>query len=326
MAVRVGSLEIVFHQRIASAFGILAVLLSSRPTLAHGTAPPGPGDLWHPWAVDPLVTIPLTVSSLLFARGVWRLRRELGRLLPGFGMPQILSFTAGIAMLIIALISPLEGLSKPLLSAHMVQHILLIAVAPPLLVLGKPEVAWLWALPQPWRHALARNGPMRSTLAFLAPGARPLPAAIIHMATLWIWHSPMLFDAAVASDFIHWLEHVMFFGTALLFWRGVIKARSGREAAAAALIACFVTLLQSGLLSALLSFAREALYHTTDTANWGLSALEDQQLAGAIMSLPMCGIYLIAGLIMAFRLVTPPGLERGKPLPVAPSDLVKESP
>jgi cytochrome c oxidase assembly factor CtaG len=130
------------------------------------------------------------------------------------------------------------------------------------------------------------------------------------MATLWIWHSPALFDAAVASDWLHWLEHLLFFATALLFWRAVIKAASGREAAAAALIACFMTLLQSGLLSALLSFARQALYRTREPASWGMSPLEDQQLAGAIMSLPMCAIYLLAGLAMAFRLLTPPGSER----------------
>jgi cytochrome c oxidase assembly factor CtaG len=262
---------------------------------------------------------------VLFILGLWRLRKHFGRLLPGFGMPQILCFAGGITLLSIALLSPLEGLSKPLLSVHMVQHILLIAVAPPLLVLSKPEVAWLWALPERRRRGLARNGPMRAALAFLSPCARPIPAAMIHMATLWIWHSPTLFDAALASDRLHWLEHVLFFGTALLFWRGVIKARSGREGAAAALIACFVTLLQSGLLSALLSFAREALYHAPDTAGWGLSALEDQQLAGAIMSLPMCGIYLVTGLVMAFRLVTPPGRERRKPLPVSPPDLLKQS-
>jgi cytochrome c oxidase assembly factor CtaG len=130
------------------------------------------------------------------------------------------------------------------------------------------------------------------------------------MAALWIWHNPALFDAAVAADWLHWLEHALFFGTALLFWRAVIKAASGREAAAAALIACFMTLLQSGLLSALLSFARQALYRSPTPLPWGMSPLEDQQLAGAIMSLPMCAIYLLAGLAMAFRLLTPPRSER----------------
>jgi putative membrane protein len=327
LAVRLGSRKTSCCRPLESGFSLAAwaAFLSGRPALAHGTAPHGPDDLWHSWQADPLVTIPLVASSLLFILGTWRLRGDLGRLLPGFGLPQILCFAGGIAVLALALLSPLEGLSESLLSAHMVQHILLIAVAPPLLVLGKPEVAWLWALPERLRRGLARNGPMRAVFAFLSPCARPIPAAMIHMATLWIWHSPMLFDAAVASDRLHWLEHVLFFGTALLFWRGVIKARSGREGAAAALIACFVTLLQSGLLSALLSFAREALYHTPETADGGLSALEDQQLAGAIMSLPMCGIYLVAGLVMALRLVTPPGRERRKPLSVAPSDLLKQS-
>lgn len=311
------------------ALGLLAVLaglMPGRHVLAHGLAPHGPGDLWHSWQTDPLITVPLIVSSLLFARGAWRLRRSLGRFPPGFGAGQISCFLAGTVLLALALLSPLEALSKPLLSAHMVQHILLIAVAPPLLVLGKPEVAWLWAFPATWRRGMARNRGARSILSFLSPLARPVPASLIHMATLWIWHSPTLFDAAIASDRLHWLEHVLFFSTALLFWRAVIKAHSGREAAAAALIACFVTLLQSGLLSALLSFAREALYHTPDTGNWGLTALEDQQLAGAIMSLPMCAIYLMAGLIMALRLLTPAGRERRRPMTVAPSDLLKQTP
>jgi cytochrome c oxidase assembly factor CtaG len=104
----------------------------------------------------------------------------------------------------------------------------------------------------------------------------------------------------------------------------VVKAHSGREAAAAALIACFITLLQSGLLSALLSFAREALYDASNTMDWGLTALEDQQLAGAIMSLPMCAIYLAAGLIMALRLLTP-GAERTQRSPVATTDVLKLS-
>ncbi|MBM6580744.1 cytochrome c oxidase assembly protein [Microvirga sp. BT689] len=303
----------------------MATILLDIPAAAHGTAPHDAGNLWHAWHADPLITVPLTASCLLFIRGVLHLRRDLGRLRPGFGIRQIVCFSLGIMVLVIALLSPLEALSTTLLSAHMVQHILLIAAAPPLLVLGKPEVAWLWVLPAHWRRGLARHGPTRSVLSALSPCARPIPAALIHMATLWIWHSPLLFDAAVASDKLHWLEHVLFFGTAVLFWRAVVKAHSGREAAAAALIACFITLLQSGLLSALLSFAREALYHAPDTLEWGLTALEDQQLAGAIMSLPMCAIYLAAGLIMALRLLTPPGAERSRGLPVTSANLLKST-
>lgn len=300
-------------------------ILFSQPALAHGIIPHNSADLWSSWTGDPLVTIPMIVTSLLYAMGARQVRHRLGRFPPGFGIRHIISFYAGIALLAVALISPLEGLSKPLLSAHMVQHILLIAVTPPLLVLGKPEVAWLWALPSGW-GGLVKNKPIRRSLAVLSPLTRPIPAAAVHMAVLWVWHSPMLFDAAVASDFIHWLEHLMFFGTALLFWRAVIRAHSGRQAAAAALIACFVTLMQSGLLSALLSFARDALYDTPHTGSWGLTALEDQQLAGAIMSLPMCGIYLLTGLGMALRLLTPPWTERRTRPQVAPSNAFNRGP
>ncbi|MBJ6125704.1 cytochrome c oxidase assembly protein [Microvirga splendida] len=325
---RVGSRKASPNRSLRTELGLAAGFATvpfGQPAFAHGAAPHGEGDLWHAWHADPLITVPLLASCLLFTRGVLHLRRDLGRFPPGFGRRQIACFVLGAALLVVALLSPLEALSATLLSAHMVQHILLIALAPPLLVLGKPEVAWVWALPVHWRRGMARHGPLRSGLALLSPCARPVPAALIHMATLWIWHSPMLFDAAVASDTLHWLEHVLFFGTALLFWRAVIKAHSGREAAAAALIASFITLLQSGLLSALLSFAREALYHAPDTMDWGLTALEDQQLAGAIMSLPMCAIYLAAGLVMAFRLLTPRGSERARPSPVATPDVLKPS-
>jgi len=326
--VRLGSRKAFPNRSLRTELGLatgLATVLFEIPAFAHGAVPHDVSNLWHEWHADPLVSIPLLASCVLFIRGVWHLQRELGRLLPGFGLRQIACFALGVLLLVIALLSPLEALSSALLSAHMVQHILLIAVGPPLLVLGKPEVAWLWALPAHWRRAMARHGTLRSTLAILSPCVRPIPAALIHMATLWIWHSPMLFDAAVASDRLHWLEHVMFFGTALLFWRAVIKAHSGREAAAASLIACFLTLLHSGLLSALLSFAREALYRAPDTIDWGLTALEDQQLAGAIMSLPMCAIYLAAGLIMALRLLTPHGSERARPSPIATTDVLRPS-
>ena len=306
--------------------GFAMIALSSGGARAHGAAPDGWHDLWVSWSGDALVTAPLIVSCTLFACGVLRLRNRLGRLPPGFGIREILCFASGVIVLALALLSPLEGLAKALLSAHMVQHVLLVTIAPPLLVLGKPEAAWLWALPERWRRGLPRQGRLRSLLGLLSPLARPVPAAMIHMATLWIWHAPALFDAAVARDWLHWLEHVSFFGTAILFWRAVIKAAAGREAAASGLLACFVTLLQSGILSALLSFAREPLYGTTQTASWGLPPLEDQQLAGAIMSIPMGMIYLGAGLAMAARLLAAPVAERDRRAAVSPRRILKPSP
>lgn len=311
---------------VALAAFAVAATTSSLPALAHGEAPDGWHDLRSAWSGDILVTLPLAASCALFACGAVRMRRRLERFPPAFRSREILCFAAGVLVLVIALLSPLEGLAKALLSAHMVQHILLVTIAPPLLVLGKPEVAWLWALSDRWRRGLPRMRRARSLLRVLAPFSRPVPAAMLHMATLWAWHAPALFDAAVDNDTLHWLEHATFFGTALLFWRAVVKSAAGREAAAGGLVACFITLLQSGIMSALLSFAREPLYRTTDTSVWGLTPLEDQQLAGAIMSIPMCVAYLGAGLFLAARLLAPPLAERTRAPAVSSSRFLKSSP
>jgi cytochrome c oxidase assembly factor CtaG len=206
----------------------------------------------------------------------------------------------------------------------MAQHGLLVAVAPPLLLMGQPGAAFAWALPSGWSR-----GRMSAAWRPIARLGRalslPFPAAVLHGLALWIWHAPGLFDAAVEREWLHTLEHVSFFGTALLFWRAVIRAAAGREAAAGGLVACFVTLLQSGILSALLSFAREPLFRTTDAAAWGLTALEDQQLAGAIMSVPMGIVYLGAGLAMAARLLTPPTAEQAKASVVSSPPVPKPS-
>lgn len=134
----------------------------------------------------------------------------------------VLAFGGGAAALVIALVSPLDALGGTLLSAHMAQHALLIAAAPPLLLLGRPGVAFAWALAgrEPWR-SLAHLGDRLS---------RPLPAAALHGAALWVWHAPAAFDAALASPLLHAVKHVTFLGTALLFWRAALDARTSRRA------------------------------------------------------------------------------------------------
>ena len=256
MAVRLGSPKAFPNRSLRTELGLAAVLatiLFEIPAFAHEASLHDASNLWHAWHADPLISIPLLASCLLFIRGVWHLRRGVGRFPPGFGLRQIACFALGAVLLIIALLSPLEALSScPPLRSHGAAH----PADRNRAAASRSRQAWICVAlgaAAALAAGLARHGSLRSLLAILSPCARPIPAALIHMATLWIWHSPMLFDAAVASDGLHWLEHVLFFGTALLFWRAVIKAHSGREAAAAALIASSITLLQSGLLSALLA-------------------------------------------------------------------------
>ena len=134
--------------------------------------------------------------------------------------------------------------------------------------------------------------------------ARPLPAAALHALAIWIWHAPGPFQAALQNEALHDLEHASFFLTALLFWQSVIAASRSPSSLIAAIVATLVTLIQSGFLGALLTLSGRPLYPSYSGSElWGLSPIEDQQLAGLVMWVPMGGIYLIAGLLLAARLI-----------------------
>jgi putative membrane protein len=121
---------------------------------------------------------------------------------------------------------------------------------------------------------------------------------------LWIWHAPGLFDAAVEREWLHTLEHVSFFGTALLFWRAILDAQSARRVGPA-LAAAFATLMHGGLLGGLITMAPFPLYswYRGRTELWGLTSLEDQQLAGLVMWVPMGIVYFAACILLASHLL-----------------------
>ena len=288
---------------IGFAYTLALMALLVAPAAAHGPIPVQPDALWRSWKVDPWVLIPLVVALWLYGRGVRCLWARAGR---GRGMSyrSVLSFAAGGAALVVALVSPLDPLGGTLLSAHMAQHGLLVGLAPPLLLLGRPGVAFAWAL------VGARTTRPLASAAWRALGGlgyaldRPLRAAALHGLVLWLWHAPALFEAAVAHPWVHALEHACFFGTALLFWRAVLDARTSRRAGPA-LVAAFVTFMHSGLLGGLITMAAHPLYATYigRSTVWGLTALDDQQLAGLLMWVPLGLPYLAAGLWLASRLV-----------------------
>jgi putative membrane protein len=117
---------------------------------------------------------------------------------------------------------------------------------------------------------------------------------------LWLWHAPALFEAAVERHWLHTLEHACFFGTALLFWQAALDARTRRRAGPA-LLAAFVTFMHSGLLGGLITMAPQPLYaaYAGRSTVWGLTALDDQQLAGLLMWVPLGLPYLAVGLLEA---------------------------
>src|SRR5581483_11986651 len=121
---------------------------------------------------------------------------------------------------------------------------------------------------------------------------------LLHAAALWAWHVPALYGAAIRSETVHAIEHACFFGSAGLFWWGITRGRYGRLGYGSAVLYVFATAMHSGLLGAALTLAPRAWYpaHAATTAAWGLSPLEDQQLAGLIMWIPASVVFVAAGL------------------------------
>jgi putative membrane protein len=173
-------------------------------------------------------------------------------------------------------------------------------VASPLLVLGKPLVAFLRALPADTARKLvaATRAPLwqRIWRFLVTPGI----AFALHALALWIWHLPSWFEAALASDTIHALQHLSFVSTALLFWWADMHGEQRMARYGAALLFLFATALHTGLLGALLAFSGHAFYPTylETSRSWGIDAHSDQQLGGLIMWIPACALYIFAALAL----------------------------
>jgi cytochrome c oxidase assembly factor CtaG len=259
--------------------------------LAHAGEPLQPDDLWSAWEFDPGVIIPLVISAALYVLGS---RRQFG-----ITRWQKGCFWAGWITLFIALVSPVHPLGEVLFSAHMVQHELLMIVAAPLLVLSRPLVTFLWAIPLSYRRSLGRWSKFPLIRAPWLWITAPFAAWWIHALAIWLWHAPPLFEATLTSDLVHTAQHLSFFLTALLFWWSLFYAH-GRRAYGGGVLYLFTTAVHTGILGALLTFAPHIWYpgYANTTQAWGLSPLEDQQIGGLIMWVPASIVYLIAGLYL----------------------------
>jgi cytochrome c oxidase assembly factor CtaG len=252
------------------------------------------------WTWDLWVTLPLALSGGLYATGVARLWRRAG-IGRGVRVWQAGCFELGWALLVLALVAPLHWLGERLFVAHMVEHEILMAVSAPLLIVARPIGAMLWALPQAWRRSLgsiSRVSSLARTWSFLTNA--PI-ATILHGVALWVWHIPALYEAALTDPWLHWVQHVSFFGTALLFWRALLQGPQRERAYGAAVFYLFATSLHTGFLGILLAIARQPIYpaQTEAAPEWGLSPLEDQQLAGLVMWIPAGLVYAGAALALA---------------------------
>lgn len=192
----------------------------------------------------------------------------------GAAEPDRRKWFAAVGMVALLLfVSPFCALTSALFSARVAHHVLLTAVVAPLVMLSLP------------RSRTALPG----SLAFWT---------VVQAVVFWAWHAPTLYSSALSSDAIYWLMQLSLVGSAIGFWAAI--RRSSAPASVAALLA---TMVQMGLLGALITFAAFPLYapHFASTLPWGLAPLEDQQLAGLIMWAPSAGIYLGVALFTANR-------------------------
>jgi len=283
----------------------LAISFCPRPAFAHPGRPPAPHDLAASWATEPFAVAAVLALGLAYAWGLWRLYRRAGAW-RGVTRGAAVAFALGWLALAVALASPLHPLGSALFAAHMAQHELLMVVAAPLLVLGRPLVALAWALPRAAHRAAA--GVARAAHALRAL-ADPWVAAAVHGVAVWAWHAPALYSLALRSEVAHAAQHASFLGTALLFWWAVLGGRGSgprrNDALGARLLVLFLTALHTGALGALITFALRPLIpaYLTTTAPWGFTPLEDQQLAGLVMWIPggvayvAAALWLIAGVL-----------------------------
>ena len=234
---------------------------------------PSPIDWLSRWNWDPVLIATLAVLASLHVAVLVRDKGSQRALRLGLAV-------AAWTLLAAIFISPLCALTSALFSARVAHHVILIAFAAPMLVAS---------MPQRWR-----------VFDFNGIAAFGVLASVVHMVLLWLWHAPAPYAAALADTGLFWVMELSLLVSAMLLWMSVLAPSSKLGTTLGVLLG---TVVQMGLLGAVITFARVPLYapHIAVTEPWGLSALQDQQLAGLIMWVPASLPYLIAALALLGR-------------------------
>jgi putative membrane protein len=248
-------------------------------------------------------TAPIAAAALLYLRGWRRLHSHYPEIAAGY---RPWAFFAGLAVLWIVIASPLSTLDHRLLTFHMLQHLVLMTIAAPLLLMASPGVAFLRGLPVPARRA--------AIWALRSDRVRRIGRALTHPAVCWLvgtgvviaWHVPAAHELGLRSSSWHLVQHATFFASGLLFWWPVVRSTS-RTVLAAAPLYLFLATLPCDALSAFLSFCGRVIYpsHAGAQAFLGLNALQDQECAGALMWFWVTIAYLLPAAAITLRMLWP---------------------
>jgi putative membrane protein len=272
------------------------------------------GPWWTLWNLRPEVLLALTLLLVAYWRGVSALWYRAGRG-RGISHRQSMIFLAGVGALFLALVSPIDKLGQQLGSVHVVQHMLLILVAAPLLVLGSAGQALTWALPLRPRlmltqfyRGLRRIGMRRYVLW------QPFLIWTCFALVIWLLHIPQLYEAALQNRVLHDLQHIAFVVSACLFWRVLLDPISRlRLNPPLSVLYLFATCLQCSAMGVFMAFSPSIWYSAYDatTPQWGVDPLLDQQIAGYTMWLPACFVYALVAAVIFGRWLQEPQVASG---------------
>ena len=268
---------------------------------------------WN-WRIE--IVVGLGLAAFIYTAGWQRLRnRHSKRIVPPKHPSRLatewrlIAYLGGLTLVGLALLSPLDILGGQLFYMHMIQHLLLVMLAPPLLLLANPFPFFLWGLPLKLRRGVAglfkAKSPFRQGLRTLTP---PSAVWITYTAILLGWHDPNAYNWALRNEWVHDIEHLTFFITAILFWWHVIDNGPhihNRLTPMPRLVYLLISVPITMLTGLAIAFSSQPIYtyYTTVPRLWGFSVIEDQILGGIIMWIPGSMMYIIAALIVIARLV-----------------------
>ncbi|PZS13088.1 MAG: cytochrome-c oxidase [Solirubrobacterales bacterium] len=246
------------------------------------------------WSFEPDVLVGILALGTLYVRAFVRARSARAGHPPGFG--RLALFGAGLVAILVALVSPIDQLGEQLLVMHMLQHILLLDIAPILMILGLTKVLL--------RPVTRRLRVLERRAGFLA---HPAFAVVAYAGSMWLWHVPAMYDAALAHSGIHVLEHLCFAAAGTLYWWHLLSPiRSRTRLGGLGPVAYMAsTKLLVGSLGIVLAFAPSSFYafYQHHPHYWGLTPAEDQSMAGLLMALEQSIVMGTALVVLFVRML-----------------------
>lgn len=271
---------------------------------AHGQTSLQENYSWFAWDIDIFALSCLLVIGVLYHIGQHRVLLKKGIKKENIKIKG-LYYYLGLFILALALLSPIDTMSNVLAWAHMLQHSLILMVASPLMVLGSPGFIAHWTFsPKGWRYL----GKFRKIWKWIISSSRlsrPILAWLIYSLTLWIWHIPLLYEAALSYEWLHDIQHISFFVTSFYFWKILFDPYKERSLGIINIFYTFIASLHGIILGALMALSPNVWYkyYSSTAPDYGYTALQDQQIAGFIMWMPAGISYVIAILFLIFKIL-----------------------